>query len=385
MLIGISIGIGGSAYKHVNNRLSNVLTSGRSSFHRGHRAESFFASDLNELVEIRALLPINCHCLSPMSFSASTNNAQAPYSSPTSALGKKRYREESDRDDSSSPRKEAKNTKKNRSNHLSSQSSPSSSGQSSTNLAGDANNAPADSFPNAINRPSQHSSSPATGRKVYHVFRKDLEEATGGVARFKSTQVALQAHVRLLSLALTADKVPQCPSVETVLNFETKVLANSSPQSLLERTFLQVNPQSEAVRQNFLQLRNLTQALPGGSIGSKIATISENQVRLIFARVSSVGLNSWTPDFLGSVSSLWNELHESIALDTFRQACMNRAYETFGVEMKFVLNSELAIGLYRNFVFHHLLNNIRKEQKNPGAVQKELDLSKVYKRRKHVS
>ncbi|KAJ3735420.1 hypothetical protein DFJ43DRAFT_1151099 [Lentinula guzmanii] len=268
-----------------------------------------------------------------MSFSASTNNAQAPYSSPTSALGKKRYREESDRDDSSSPRKEAKNTKKNRSNHLSSQSSPSSSGQSSTNLAGDANNAPADSFPNAINRPSQHSSSPATGRKVYHVFRKDLEEATGGVARFK---VALQAHVRLLSLALTADK-----------------------------------------------LRNLTQALPGGSIGSKIATISENQVRLIFARVSSVGLNSWTPDFLGSVSSLWNELHESIALDTFRQACMNRAYETFGVEMKFVLNSELAIGLYRNFVFHHLLNNIRKEQKNPGAVQKELDLSKVYKRRKH--
>ncbi|KAJ3783955.1 hypothetical protein GGU10DRAFT_272455, partial [Lentinula aff. detonsa] len=139
------------------------------------------------------------------------------------------------------------------------------------------------------------------------------------------------------------------------------------------------NPQSEAVRQNFLQLRNLTQALPGGSIGSKIATISENQVWLIFTRVSSVGLNSWTPNFLGSVSSLWNELHESITLDTFRQACMNHAYETFGVEMKFVLNSELAIGLYCNFVFHHLLNNIRKEQKNPGAVQKELDLSKVYK------
>ncbi|KAJ3979393.1 hypothetical protein F5890DRAFT_1478568 [Lentinula detonsa] len=168
-----------------------------------------------------------------------------------------------------------------------------------------------------------------------------------------------------------------------IRTFSFRVLANSSPQSLLERTFLQVNPQSEAVRQNFLQLRNLTQALPGGSIGSKIATISENQVRLIFARVSSVGLNSWTPDFLGSVSSLWNELHESIALDTFRQACMNRAYETFGVEMKFVLNSELAIGLYRNFVFHHLLNNICKEQKNPGAIQKELDLSKVYKHRKH--
>ncbi|KIK49873.1 hypothetical protein GYMLUDRAFT_103009, partial [Collybiopsis luxurians FD-317 M1] len=48
-----------------------------------------------------------------------------------------------------------------------------------------------------------------------------------------------------------------------------------------------------------------------------------------------------------------------------------------------VRNTELIIALYRNFVYHHLVRNIRKEQKTPGAVKRSLEVANVYKRRKH--
>ncbi|KIK71639.1 hypothetical protein GYMLUDRAFT_235942 [Collybiopsis luxurians FD-317 M1] len=71
---------------------------------------------------------------------------------------------------------------------------------------------------------------------------KPATEATGGVARVK---VALQAHVQLLCLALTADIVPQVPTTQEIFDFEMRVLANSNPQALLEQSFVQVNPHSE--------------------------------------------------------------------------------------------------------------------------------------------
>ncbi|KIK66484.1 hypothetical protein GYMLUDRAFT_239422 [Collybiopsis luxurians FD-317 M1] len=200
---------------------------------------------------------------------------------------------------------------------------------------------------------------PPTSCVVYHVFCKDIEEGTGGVAQVK---VALQAHKYLTSKSSSY-----------------QLFTLGTP----DRKLVTINPSSEFVCAQLMLLWEECLHSSAGSIGAKIFAIPEIQKCLIFAWLASISLTSFHPDFLGPTSSTWNDLHESIALQTFEQACMNCAYETFGVEMQHVCNTELIIALYCNFVYHHLVHNIHKEQKTPGAVKQSLEVANVYKWQKH--
>ncbi|KIK55336.1 hypothetical protein GYMLUDRAFT_62616 [Collybiopsis luxurians FD-317 M1] len=140
---------------------------------------------------------------------------------------------------------------------------------------------------------------PPAGCVVYHVFCKDIEE----------------------------DKVPPLPSGKEIFDFKTKVLTNSSPWELLDCKLITMNPNSEFVHAQLMLLWEECLHSSAGSIGAKISAIPEVQKCLIFAQLASVSLTSFHPDFLGPASSAWNDLHESIALQTFEQACMNHIYE----------------------------------------------------------
>lgn len=91
------------------------------------------------------------------------------------------------------------------------------------------------------------------------------------------------------------------------------------------------------------------------------------------------------PDVLsGDADSLYNLLHEYIALVTFEQVAAGYGYSHMGINLTFVRNFALTRKLYRSFVFSYLQKVTKMEAKAPGAVMKSHERENMIKRRTEV-
>lgn len=134
------------------------------------------------------------------------------------------------------------------------------------------------------------------------------------------------------------------------------------------------------------RVQNLLNSLEDGSITSKnIGRISEGHLLLMFRTVAYFGLHRWAPDVLSSdPESMYNLLHEYIALRTFEQVSSGYGYSHVGINMSFVSDFALLRKLYRSFVYSYLFNIAKSEAKNPGSVAKGKEMANVFKRRSDV-
>lgn len=136
-----------------------------------------------------------------------------------------------------------------------------------------------------------------------------------------------------------------------------------------------------------LQLAALEVLLKETSIRSKnIQRIPEQHRLLMFRTVACSGLNHWAPDVLGGdPESMYNLLHEHIALTTFEQVVSAFGYSHMGINLSFITNFSLLRRLYRNFVFSYMFSLAKAEQRKPGSVAKGKEMTHVFKRRSDVS
>lgn len=123
----------------------------------------------------------------------------------------------------------------------------------------------------------------------------------------------------------------------------------------------------------------------GSTVSNNIKRIPNPHLLLMFRTVASLGLKRWAPDVLsGDPESLYNLLHEHIALTTFEQVSGAFGYSHMGINLSFVHNFPLMRKFYRSFVFSYIHNIAKLEEKSPGGVAKVKHLSTVYKRRSEV-
>lgn len=120
-------------------------------------------------------------------------------------------------------------------------------------------------------------------------------------------------------------------------------------------------------------------------ISNNIKRISEPYLLLMFRTVACFGLPRWAPDVLSyDPDSMYNLLHEYIALTTFEQVSAGYGYSHIGINLSLVRNFSLMRKFYRSFVFSYLRNIAKLEVKTPGAVVKTHEREIIVKRRSNV-
>lgn len=131
----------------------------------------------------------------------------------------------------------------------------------------------------------------------------------------------------------------------------------------------------------------LVAALPEGStIANNIRRVSETHLHYLFRSVACVGLRRWAPDVLSKdPDSMYNLLHEHIALTTFEQMAGSCGYDFTGIVPSFARDFVLMRKMYRSFVYSYMYDIAKTEAKSPGHVAKDKQMSAVWRRRQDVS
>ncbi|KAJ3803791.1 hypothetical protein F5876DRAFT_54112, partial [Lentinula aff. lateritia] len=91
------------------------------------------------------------------------------------------------------------------------------------------------------------------------------------------------------------------------------------------------------------------------------------------------------PDVFGTPTSYYNLVHEGLVMITFTQVYSLGGYRFLGIEKEYVDNTLLVQKLYRSFVFSRMRKLMRREAKQKGGVQEDLNYTKVYKERRNVN
>ncbi|KAJ3737888.1 hypothetical protein EV360DRAFT_14368, partial [Lentinula raphanica] len=87
----------------------------------------------------------------------------------------------------------------------------------------------------------------------------------------------------------------------------------------------------------------------------------------LFSSVAAIGLEFWNPDVAGgSPESLYNSIHEHIAITTFQVLLSAFAYRVLAPDMSLAKNYVLCRQIYQHFVFHYIGKKMRKEARKPG-------------------
>ena len=199
-----------------------------------------------------------------------------------------------------------------------------------------------------------------------------------------SFQLALQVHCRALWQLPSQNSVP--PKVTLAdrahynARFSSESAIKSSVHASLDANAVDINEAQSRVRQLLDSLVDLN-----STTANHIQRIDENFLCLMFRTVSFFGLARWAPDVLSQdPNSMYNLLHEHIALVTFEQVAAGFGYSHLGIDLSLIRNFVLMRKLYRNFVYSYMHGIAKSENKTPGSITKSKTMTNVWKRCKEV-
>ncbi|GLB39666.1 hypothetical protein LshimejAT787_0701760 [Lyophyllum shimeji] len=208
----------------------------------------------------------------------------------------------------------------------------------------------------------------------YHLTKDEVPKEA------ESTKAALELHIRALwglpDQASVPPVVTDQDKARFVRRFSSESEVRSSVNSALDENTAYI---AEAGR--------LAGALkdspsPGSTIAKNIERITGPALKFALKTVASFGLLRWAPDVLGGdADSMYNLLHEYIALTTFQQAATAHAYAHMGLIVPLTDDFVLMRKLYRSFVFSYMHRIAKAEAKKPGSAKAAKQMIGVYKRR----
>ncbi|KAJ3846893.1 hypothetical protein EV368DRAFT_88381 [Lentinula lateritia] len=216
--------------------------------------------------------------------------------------------------------------------------------------------------------------------EVYRVSRRDLkEDATGGAERLRD---GIVIHVRAFMGAFKAGTIPDPPTSAEIAAFEQSQSLGSDLHAALKRSLTTINTSSINILNQLRTLREECK-LAGSTTASKIAQIPDDKIKMMFACLQETGLHRFCPDVFGTPTSYYNLVHEGLVMITFTQVYSLGGYRFLGIEKEYVDNTLLVQKLYRSFVFSRMRKLMRREAKQKGGVQEDLNYTKVYKERRN--
>jgi hypothetical protein len=120
------------------------------------------------------------------------------------------------------------------------------------------------------------------------------------------------------------------------------------------------------------------------TISGNIRRIPEDLLLYMHGAVATLGLSSWNPDVMSTdPNSMYNTLHEQLAIQTFQHIVISHGYAHFGINHG-KMGVSLLKQLYRNFVYGRMRDLVKRDLKSPGGVKRDTTATNVYKRRSDV-
>ncbi|KAI0037496.1 hypothetical protein FA95DRAFT_1614153, partial [Auriscalpium vulgare] len=249
--------------------------------------------------------------------------------------------------------------------------------------------APGDSRPSKKQKQAgraQASKSSPGGSDQWHVSQDSVPEEAKGI------QNALHIHIRMLGFLVTSHTFPEKISGTEGNLFSERFSDAPGIRSAVDAEIARARDPSGAAQ---AMVTRLNKALDAAAASDKdknkrsfiipaIRRIVPDFLLLSYSVVTSLGLKAWNPDLGSAADSIYNLLHEQIALSTFKTLCLSYAYTAHRINFEELNKPVLLRKLYRNYVFSYLRKRFMKDSSRNGSVKESDELSNLYKRRKKL-
>lgn len=141
---------------------------------------------------------------------------------------------------------------------------------------------------------------------------------------------------------------------------------------------------SEEAFRSITKLRVIAAKGGASNLISDVLRISDTFLDTMFRLVHAVGLRSWCPDLTSPPDSMYNMVHEMIAIQSFRTICGSLCYNWMHTDNRYAQNTVMLAQWYRHSVFYYHKNAMIAEAKVPGSAEAYNMMSNKYRRRKAV-
>ncbi|KAF8225327.1 hypothetical protein L208DRAFT_1408709, partial [Tricholoma matsutake] len=196
--------------------------------------------------------------------------------------------------------------------------------------------------------------SPSRAKKACKVFTKQPRKAKkpsdwhmrkGEVPKeAEETKAVLELHLCVLWCLPHQSTVSPKVAPEDKAPFTQHYLSEAQLQNSVTSS---LDDNSGRIQDAKAKVAELLSSLEDGMIAANIRCIQECHLLLIFRTVACLGLAKWAPDVLsGDPESMYNLLHEHIALKTFEQVSTGYGYSHMGATLSCVHDFALMRKLY---------------------------------------
>ncbi|KAF8225955.1 hypothetical protein L208DRAFT_1407782, partial [Tricholoma matsutake] len=160
----------------------------------------------------------------------------------------------------------------------------------------------------------------------------------------EKTKAALELHLCVLWCHPHQSTVPPKVTPEDKVPFTQHYLSEAQLQNSVTSS---LDDNSGRIQDAKAKVAELLSSLEDGMIAANIRCIQECHLLHIFRTVACLGLAKWAPDVLsGDPESMYNLLHEHIALKTSEQVSTAYGYSHMGVNLSCVHDFALMHKLY---------------------------------------
>ncbi|KAJ3926076.1 MAG: hypothetical protein NXY57DRAFT_966944 [Lentinula lateritia] len=192
----------------------------------------------------------------------------------------------------------------------------------------------------------------------------------------------LQLHIRVLWNLLSQNALPQPVSPTDIAAFNQR-FAPAEGQSSMDH-IEQLVQGATAVSNHVLsavQAVKQSAFLGRGIIAKNASRIEDSFLERIFSAVAALGLEHWSPDIVGGhPDSVYNLVHEQIAISTFKMLLSSFVYRFLQADMAVGRDDTACVQIYRNFVFGHIGKKVKDEMRKAGSVEMKHERINTYKR-----
>lgn len=180
------------------------------------------------------------------------------------------------------------------------------------------------------------------------------------------------------------NQLPPGLDAEKISGYQQR-FSNASSIATSVRGILRNNATAiDAVLAKVTEFRNELPDETSSTISGNIRRIPEDHLLYMHCAVATLGLSRWNPDVMSTdPNSMYNILHEQLAIQTFQHIVISHGYAHFGINHE-KMKMSLLKQLYRSFVYGRMRDLVKRELKSPGSVQRDTVATNMYKRRSDV-
>ncbi|KAL1659019.1 hypothetical protein GGF50DRAFT_92225 [Schizophyllum commune] len=204
----------------------------------------------------------------------------------------------------------------------------------------------------------------------------------------EKTKTAIQYHIRGMWGLYQQNALPPDSDKDIVAAFNKRLVdtngVTTTVQAAIANNEAAINEARKRYGDARASLRPLK--LAGGGIAQALWDVGEDSLVFIFQKIAAAGLQKWSPDISQSdPESLYNQLHEQLALKTWRQVALAAGgYNHLQISLKYAKQDAFFIRVYRSFVFSYMQKKADREARAPGSAAKDVVMDNVYRRRQDL-